>query len=972
MAFDAGSLQYTIEVLNKNAERSLKDFDSQVKNTEKNLTNLDKSTSASLKSLQNFGKGITSIGKTLTASITLPVVAAGAGFIKLAADAEEIQSKFNVVFSQTADEANAWAESLGNSVGRATQDIQQFAASTGDILKPLGLAEEEALAFSQGITTLALDVASFNNAADADVIANFNSALVGNTESLKQYGVVINATTIGQEALSMGYSDNVAELDPAVKAQIIYNQLLAGTSDAQGDLERTQDSFTNSLKTTTAEFKELGSELGAILLPIANQVLDVVQQLIERFRGLTEEQQKTILIVAGIAAALGPLLIIIGSLIGAVAALGSALLFLSANPIVLIIAGIVALVAAIAALIVFREQVIDFFADKFPAAFAVAKFAVDAFIFVIKTVIDFFKQMGENIVLLFNLVKNNFGKIVPFLLLLSPPLLLLVAAFKLVKDNADVIIKFLTDAFKKFLDFWKGLWKTFVDANKEAFDKVKVAVNTVANFLAGAVTTIGNIILSLIKAIINPFSLLPEGFRQAGIEAINGFINGLKEKFTAAIATVSDFGQRIINTVKGKLGISSPSKVFREFGFNTTEGFIEGLEDGTADVLRSVNGFVTAVIGEGANAAKDAIDGITAILQDTDRPVEEIAKVYSDVTNDITEDLEELEATHKDKLGAINSELEDVTKSLEDLRTGFDEDVKDTQTTFIEDAAQVVIEATEKRAELAADLAALQEEGAEATGIADQVTTEDRQKFEEQEAALKAQIATQDALLQSSADLELNLDAEIAKQKEFANLNEIEQLQFRFEEERLARETAFLEEQTQLLERQTALTLAQETELTAFQEQKEELIAIEASFTEAFIENLSSRENATTATIDKLIAEYKRLEAAARDAQSAGANISAVGRGAGFAAGGFTGAGAANQIAGVVHKGEYVVPKPMLKALPGLGSALEAFRTRGAETTNNNNNRSFTFNVENHGDGAADAYGQMNRMAWMSRFGFAN
>ena len=90
--------------------------------------------------------------------------------VRTASAAEETQAKFDTVFKELAGSANHWAEDFGDSVGRATQDVQSWMAGLQDTFVPLGIARDEAAELSKSLVTLAVDVASFNNTADADVI----------------------------------------------------------------------------------------------------------------------------------------------------------------------------------------------------------------------------------------------------------------------------------------------------------------------------------------------------------------------------------------------------------------------------------------------------------------------------------------------------------------------------------------------------------------------------------------------------------------------------------------------------------------------------------------------------------------------------------------------------------------------------------------------------------------------------------
>ena len=185
-----------------------------------------------------------------------------------ARDAAEIDSKFNVVFSGMQDKAAQWAKTFGGSVGRATTNIKKFTSEIGDVLKPLGFMTKRAFEASKELTKLALEVASFNNVSDAQVIHSFISALTGERESLKSLGIVISEADVKQEAYNSGLAKQGEELSKVARAQATMNLLFKNSKDAQGDLLRTSDSLANLEKQLDAQFQELYETLGKELIPV--------------------------------------------------------------------------------------------------------------------------------------------------------------------------------------------------------------------------------------------------------------------------------------------------------------------------------------------------------------------------------------------------------------------------------------------------------------------------------------------------------------------------------------------------------------------------------------------------------------------------------------------------------------------------------------------------------------------------------
>ena len=203
------------------------------------------------------------------------------GAITDASRAQEVMGKFDVVFGDNAREASRWAEEFGNSVGRSTTDIQEWMASVQDLFVPLGFAREEATGLSESLVQLAVDVASFSNKVDADVIRDFTSALVGNHETVRKYGIIISENAIKQEALNKGLDKTYKELTDLEKVSLRMALIQKGSTDAQGDAIRTSDNYANQIKRLNANYQELSVTLGEQLIPLLSDLLKQINAFAE-------------------------------------------------------------------------------------------------------------------------------------------------------------------------------------------------------------------------------------------------------------------------------------------------------------------------------------------------------------------------------------------------------------------------------------------------------------------------------------------------------------------------------------------------------------------------------------------------------------------------------------------------------------------------------------------------------------------
>ena len=209
----------------------------------------------------------------------------GASFIKAASDAEELRSQFDQVFRELSTEARAWADVQADAVGRSTLDLQQYLATLQDTFVPLGFARRESFELSRTLAQLGIDLASFKNAAEPETIDLLTSAIVGNHEAVRRFGIVITESTLKQELMRRGIEGGVRAATEQQKVLARVAIILRSTADAQGDAARTSDQFANQMRRLRGNVRDLSVEIGEELLPIAN---DLVTTLNENREGIAQ------------------------------------------------------------------------------------------------------------------------------------------------------------------------------------------------------------------------------------------------------------------------------------------------------------------------------------------------------------------------------------------------------------------------------------------------------------------------------------------------------------------------------------------------------------------------------------------------------------------------------------------------------------------------------------------------------------
>ena len=231
-----------------------------------------------------FGGVVKQIGFAVAAMATFGMATTiFARIIRSASDLEETTSKFNVVFAGLEDRVASWTEELKTGYAMSTREAKFFLSSMQDLLVPMGMLPDKAADMSFAVAKLAADLGSFNNLPTEQVILDIQSALVGNYETMKKYGVVVNATVIATEAMNRGLAKSGDQLSVADKAAVAYELILKGSAAAVGDMGRTMHGYANTLKQFKATLEETATTAGNVLLPAMTHILDTANTKVKEF-----------------------------------------------------------------------------------------------------------------------------------------------------------------------------------------------------------------------------------------------------------------------------------------------------------------------------------------------------------------------------------------------------------------------------------------------------------------------------------------------------------------------------------------------------------------------------------------------------------------------------------------------------------------------------------------------------------------
>lgn len=522
------------------------------------------------KRLSGIQSATTNVQNLSSAFVGVGVAAAGfstaTNFISNTTDATsdlaEATSKNQVIFGDVADEIEAFSAAAAKGLGQSQVQALNAASTFATFGKGAGLAGEDLVDFSTEFVTLASDLASFNNTTPEDAITAIGAALRGESEPIRRYGVLLNDAALRQEALEQGIYDGEGALSAQQKVLAAGALILKQTTDAQGDFERTSDGLANSTRILEAEQANLNTQIGEIFLPIMKELVNIGKQVIGFFTSLPKPVQNTLIVVGVLAATLGPLILLVASLITAFKTIGSvlggfgsiakvaagAMKLLSAsfltNPIFLVIAAITALVAG---LIYFFSQTelgkelwagfVGFLQDTMEN---VGKFITDT----LTNIGNFFTDTFENIGKFLDTTLTAIGKF------FTDTFENIKKVVKTAIDIVKKVIETVFNAIKAYFEFVFNLYKTIFTT---AFNIIKGIVETVVNAIKAVIETVFKAIEWFIKTFLRGLEVIFGGAFQIIKDIVTGAWNFINEKTNGALTKLRDTIGNIWSSIKDRI-----------------------------------------------------------------------------------------------------------------------------------------------------------------------------------------------------------------------------------------------------------------------------------------------------------------------------------------------------------------------------------------------------------------------------------
>lgn len=242
------------------------------------------------KSIERVKNQLKTFAKTAAVAFsTYAITNFGKECIELGSDLAEVQNVVDVTFPAMTKQVDKWAKSAANSFGLSETMAKRYVGTFGSMAEAFGFTEKEAYDMSTTLTGLAGDVASFYNIRQDEAYTKLKSVFSGETETLKDLGIVMTQTALDSYALANGYGKTTAKMTEAEKVTLRYKFVQDQLANATGDFARTQDSWANQTRILQLRLDSLKATLGQGLINVFSPLLKNLNSFIEKLGVATEK-----------------------------------------------------------------------------------------------------------------------------------------------------------------------------------------------------------------------------------------------------------------------------------------------------------------------------------------------------------------------------------------------------------------------------------------------------------------------------------------------------------------------------------------------------------------------------------------------------------------------------------------------------------------------------------------------------------
>ena len=238
----------------------------------------------------SLGSAVKKLAVAVAAAFSVKaIISFGKEAVKLGSDLQEVQNVVDVTFTTMNEQVNNFAKNAAATAGLSETMAKRYVGSFGAMAKSFRFTEAEAYEMSTSLAQLSGDVASFYNITQDQAYTKLASVFTGETESLKELGVVMTQTALDDFAMRKGIQKTTSQMTEQEKVALRYQFVLEQLNGASGDFLRTSDSWANQTRLLSLQFDQLKATLGQGFINILTPMIKLLNTLIARAQVLADK-----------------------------------------------------------------------------------------------------------------------------------------------------------------------------------------------------------------------------------------------------------------------------------------------------------------------------------------------------------------------------------------------------------------------------------------------------------------------------------------------------------------------------------------------------------------------------------------------------------------------------------------------------------------------------------------------------------
>nr|DAK36713.1 MAG TPA: tail tape measure [Caudoviricetes sp.] len=191
-----------------------------------------------------------------------------------AGDIEQSIGAVDAVFKGSATRMHEYAATASSTVGISTNAYNELSAKLGASLKNGGTSIDELGEKTNGLIQLGADLSSLYGGTTAEAIDAISAALRGETDPIERYGISLNDAALTAKGLELGIKKVGGSFSTQEKQLITQALLFEQSTDAQGNFSRESDTFAHKMQVASARMEDMKTKIGSALLPTVVNLMD--------------------------------------------------------------------------------------------------------------------------------------------------------------------------------------------------------------------------------------------------------------------------------------------------------------------------------------------------------------------------------------------------------------------------------------------------------------------------------------------------------------------------------------------------------------------------------------------------------------------------------------------------------------------------------------------------------------------------